>query len=121
MYTIASMVLNNMLEAHKYFRSPRVELAKLITTSNDRFLQILDGFPTPDEINSAGRLIKGNIHQELLAVLQTNKNNVALVAIQGFFALVSQWNASQVLLKAREAPEQWIRFVGADDDELFIG
>ena len=115
------MVLNNMLEAHRYFRSPRVELTKLITTSNDRFLQILDGFPTPDEVNSAGRLIKGNIHQELLAVVQTNKNNVALIAIQGFFALLSQWNASRVLVKAREAPEEWIRFVGADDDELFIG
>jgi hypothetical protein len=67
-YTISSMVLKNVLEAHKYFRSPRVELTKLINTSNDRFLQILDDFPTLDEVNSAGRLIKGNIHQKLLSI-----------------------------------------------------
>jgi hypothetical protein len=43
------------------------------------------------------------------------------MAIQGYFALLVQWNASRILLKAREAPEEWIRFVGAEDDELFIG
>jgi hypothetical protein len=69
----------------------------------------------------SGRISKGHIQQKLLSVLHTNKNNVALVAIQGFFALLSQWNVSRVLLKAREAPEEWIRFVGAEDDELFMG
>jgi hypothetical protein len=110
-----------MLEAHQYFRSPRVEFAKLINSSHQRFLQILNGFPTADDLNGAGRLSKGHIRQELLAVLHTNKNNVTLVAIQGVFALLSQWNVSRVLLRAREAPDEWIRFVGADDDELFIG
>ena len=113
--------MSNALEAHKYFRSPRVEATKLITTSHDRFLQILDGFPTMDDLNGAGRLGKGHIQQKLLAVLHTNKNNVALVAYQGFFAMLSQWNASRILLRAREAPEEWIRFIGADDDELLMG
>ena len=117
------MTLSNMLDAHRYFRSPRADLDKLIDTSHDRFLQILNSFPTLNELklNGAGKLSKSNIQQELSAVLHTNKNNVALVAIQGAFALLSQWNASRVLMTAREAPEKWIRFVGADDEELFIG
>ena len=110
-----------MFEAHKYLRSPKVESARLINTSHLRFLQILNGFPNTDDLNGAVRLSDGHIKQQLLSVLHTNKNNVALVAIQGVFALLSQWNASRVLLRAREAPEEWIRFVGADDDELFIG
>lgn len=116
-------MVGDMHEAHKYFRrNPRVEFKRLINTSHQRFLQILNGFPTLDELNGSGRrLSKGHIQQELLALLHKNKNNVALVAIQGVFAIVSQWNATQVLLRAREAPEEWIRFVGAEDDELFIG
>jgi len=109
-----------MLEAHKYLRSPKVEMTKLIDTSLVRFLQILDGFPSVGELNGA-KHGKKHIQEELLAVLQTKKNNVALVAMQGIYAVLSQWNASRVLFKAREAPEEWIRFVGADDDELFIG
>ena len=110
-----------MFVAHKYFRSPRVELGKLIKTSHTRFIKILDGFPTLDGINSAGRLGEEYIQKELIALLDTSKNNVALVAFQGYFALLLRWNASRILLRAREAPEEWIRFVGADDDELFIG
>jgi len=64
------MILSNAVEAHKYFWSPRVEATKLITTSHDRFLQ------------------------KLLAILHTNKSNVTLMAYQGFFAMLSQWNAS---------------------------
>jgi hypothetical protein len=116
------MMVPDMFEAHKYFHSPRVpEFRKHIDASHKRFLQILDGFPTVDDLNGAGRLSEGYIQQELLALLHKNKNNVALVAMQGYFAVLSQWNASRVLLNAREAPEEWIRFVGADDDELFMG
>jgi hypothetical protein len=110
-----------MFEAHKYFRSPRVDFQRLIDTSHQRFLQILNGFPSVDELHGAGRLSKGHVQQELLALLHNKKNNVALVAIHGVLAVVSQWNASRVLLRAREAPEEWIRFVGLDDDELFLG
>lgn len=115
----ATIILQNMLEAHKYFRSPRVEITKLLKTSHDRFLQILDIFQRVDSLNGAGRLSNGQIQQELQKLLH-NKNNVTLVALQGFFALLSQWNTSRVLLRAREAPDEWIRFVGTDDDELFI-
>jgi len=121
MNTFAGAVILVILEAHKYFRSPRVELIKLISTSHDRFIRILNNFPPVDDLNDCGRLSKEYIRQELLTVVHTNKNNVALVAIQGLFAVLSQWNASRILLRARESPEEWIQFVGADDDELFMG
>ena len=108
--------------AHRYFRqSPRVDMTKLVKTSVERFVKILDAFPTLDGLSSAGRLSEDHIQKELFALLETNKNNVALVAIQGYFALLLKWNASRILMNAREAPEEWIRFVGADDDDLFIG
>ena len=120
-HKFGALILADMLEAHKYFRSPRVEITKLVKTSHDRFLQILDSFQPVDSSNGAGKLGNGQIQRELQTLLHTNKNNVTLVALQGFLALLSQWNTSRVLLRAREAPDEWIRFVGADDDELFIG
>ena len=118
-------MLPRIFEAHKYFRSPRVEMAKLFLTSHKYFLKILDGFPTVDDLNSAGRLSEEHIQRELLALLRksTGKDNlnVALVAFQGYLAMLLKWNASRILTNAREAPEEWIRFVGADDDELFMG
>ena len=93
------------------------------TTSQKRFLKILDGFPTQEDLNSAGRLSEEYIRNDLsaLLVLRTNKNNVAHVVFQAYFAVLLQWNASRILTRARETPEEWIRFVGAEDDELFIG
>jgi hypothetical protein len=120
-HTFVGVVMSDMLEAHKHFRSPRVDLTKLVKTSHDRFLQILDGFQLMDNPNGGGRLSNVQIHQELQKLLHTNKNNVALVAFQGFLAFLSLWNASRVLFQAREAPEEWMRFVGAEDDDLFIG
>ena len=98
-----------------------MEAQKLSDTSIKRFLKILDGFPTVDDLESAGRFSEDYIQKELLSLLDTSKNNVALVVLQGYFAVLLQWNASRVLVNAREAPEEWIQFVSADDDELFIG
>ncbi|PPQ96157.1 hypothetical protein CVT26_004792 [Gymnopilus dilepis] len=119
--TFAQLCLSDTLEAHKHFRSPRVELTKLIETSHSRFLRILDDFQPMDGSSAAGRLSNSQIQRELQSMLQSNKNNVALVVFQGFLALLSQWNSSRVLSRAREAPDEWVRFVGADDDDLFIG
>ena len=94
---------------------------KLIETSHSRFLRILDDFQPMDGSSAAGRLSNSQIQRELQSMLQSNKNNVALVVFQGFLALLSQWNSSRVLSRAREAPDEWVRFVGADDDDLFIG
>ena len=61
-----------------------------------------------------------SIQKELQNLLQSNKNNVALVVLQGLLGMISLWNSSRVLSRAREAPAEWIR-LGADDDEVFIG
>ena len=62
------------------------------------------------------------IRAELKKLLQPNKaNNVALVVFQGFLGTFALWNAQRVLMRAREAPEEWIRFLAADEDEIYIG
>ena len=121
-FIACSVILSDLFEAHNYLRSPkRVEFSKLFDTSQKRFLKILDGFPTLEVLNGAVRLGEDHIRKELSALLRTNKNNVVLVVFQAFFAVPLKWNASRILLRAREGPEEWIRFVGAEDGELFIG
>ena len=121
-FIACSVILSNLFEAHNYLRSPkRVEFSKLFDTSQKRFLKILDGFPTLEDLNGAVRLGEDHIRKELSALLRTNKNNVVHVVFQAFFAVPLKWNASRILLRAREGPEEWIRFVGAEDGELFIG
>ena len=61
------------------------------------------------------------LREELRALLVTNRNNVALVIYQGFFATIARLNSAKVLPRAREAPEEWIRFVVADDAYIYIG
>ena len=82
-FTLVTYMVGHLLEAHKYFRSnPRVELQRLLNTSQQCFLQILNGFPTLDGLNSEGRRLgKGHIQKELLDILHKNKNNVTLMAI----------------------------------------
>lgn len=88
------MTFQCILLAHQYFQSPRVEGARLINTSHKCFLQMLNGSQTLDRSNAAGRLSEIHIQNELLALLHTNRNNVALMAIQGFFAVMLGWNVS---------------------------
>ncbi|KAF8967548.1 hypothetical protein BDZ97DRAFT_1803931 [Flammula alnicola] len=118
-HTFATLSTCDLKEAHQHFRGRPVDHGRFITTSRDRFIRILGEF---QEVNRVpGRLSDAPVRRELQTLLQSNVNNVALVVLQGFFALFAQWNASRVLSRAREAPDEWIRFVGADDDEMYIG
>lgn len=110
------ILISDVGEAHKHFRSPRVEVERLLTTSQDRFLHLLNESKPVDNVRS-----DIPIQRELQNLLQSNKNNVALVVLQGLLGMISLWNSSRILSRAREAPDEWIRFVGADDDEVFIG
>ena len=62
-----------------------------------------------------------SLRNELRALLISNYNNVALVVYQGVFAILSRWNCARVFLRAREAPEEWFRFIVADYDYIYIG
>lgn len=110
------ILIADVAAAHRHFRSPRVEVDRLLTTSQDRFLHLLKEVKPVDNVRS-----DISIQEELQNLLQSNKNNVALVVLQGLLGMISLWNSSRVLSRAREAPAEWIRFVGADDDEVFIG
>ena len=65
--------------------------------------------------------IKDILRNELQELLSSDPNNVALVVYQGFFATISRLNSAKVLPRAREAPEEWIRFITADDDYIYVG
>ncbi|KAF8149157.1 hypothetical protein B0H34DRAFT_197165 [Crassisporium funariophilum] len=115
----ARMNMQDLTEAHQLYRSPRAESSKLFSTSQDRFMRLLREYTMVD--NASGRHSDPSLRTELQGLLLSNRNNVALVVFQGFLAIVSLWNSSRVLMRAREAPEEWIRFVVADDDDVFLG
>ena len=71
--------------------------------------------------NAGGSVTDTLLRDGLLGLLHANANNVALVIFQGFLATVARWNCCRVLSRACEVPEEWIKFVVADDDEIYIG
>ena len=108
------MNLPDLIAAHKHYRSPNAEHDKLFSTSKDRFMQLFRQHSVKSNISNI-------LRKELKALLISNRNNVALVVYQGFFAILARWNYARVLPKVREAPEEWIRFIAADDDYIYIG
>ena len=106
--------LTYLIEVHQHFRSPRAEHLKLFTASGDRFARLF-------RQHSAATNVSDSLREELRALLISNRNNVALVVYQGFFAILARFNSAKVLRRAREAPQEWIRFIVADDDYIYIG
>lgn len=113
--------MKDITTAHQHYRSNKVEIGKLYSTSQDRFLLMLREFQ-PSTASNAFVHSHPTIRSDLKKLLQPNKaNNVALVVFQGFLGTFALWNAQRVLMRAREAPEEWIRFLAADEDEIYIG
>ena len=113
---IIQTIMGGLIKAHQHFRSPRAEHIKLFTSSGDRFAQLFQKYSMATNTISTDTL-----REELRALLISNRNNVALVVYQGFFAILARCNSSKVLLRAREAPQTWIRFMTADDDFIHFG
>ena len=103
-----------LIEGHQHFRSPRAEHIRLLSTSRDRFTRLFRQY-------SAASNTSDTLREKLQALLISNRNNVALVVYQGFLATLARCNSARVLLRAREAPQEWIRFIVADDDYIYIG
>ena len=61
------------------------------------------------------------IQQEIQNLLNPRAENIGLVVAQSAFAFLVISNARAVLGLAKEAPEEWIRIVVADDGDMFIG
>ncbi|KJA28613.1 hypothetical protein HYPSUDRAFT_34056 [Hypholoma sublateritium FD-334 SS-4] len=118
-YVVTNM--KDITTAHQHYRSNKVEIGKLYSTSQDRFLLMLREFQ-PSVASNAFVNSHPAIRAELKKLLQPNKaNNVALVVFQGFLGTFALWNSLRVLTHAREAPEEWIRFLTVDEDGVYIG
>ncbi|KAF8799183.1 hypothetical protein BYT27DRAFT_6873048 [Phlegmacium glaucopus] len=105
----------DLTEAHQHFRSPAADSRKLFQTSQDRFMRLLRKYRKAE--NAGGSLTDTLLRDGLLGLLHSNRNNVSLVVFQGLLATVARWNCCRVLSRAREAPEEWIKFIVADDDD----
>lgn len=115
------MNIHDIFSAHQHYRSSKVEVNRLYSTSQDRFLLMLREFEA-STASTAFMHSHSTIRNELKKLLQPDKaNNVALVVFQGFLGTFALWNSLRVLMRAREAPEEWIRFLAVDEDEIFIG
>ena len=119
-HTFALMNMEDLTEAHQYYRGPAVESWKLFQTSQDRFMRLLRKYKKAE--NAGRNLVDAILRDGLLGLLHYNPNNISLIVYQGFLATVARWNCCRVLSRAREVPEEWIKFVIADDDDdIYMG
>jgi hypothetical protein len=54
-------------------------------------------------------------------LLDRRRDNIALVVMQGALAVQMRWNAERISSRIREVPEEWLKFVVAENDDIFIG
>lgn len=101
------------INAHESFRGRPVDSTTFVTRSFDRFESLL-------KLYSEGH-DRQPIRQELHNLLNPRAENIALVIAQGAIALLVKCNADFVLNRAKEAPEEWMRVVSAEDGDMFIG
>ena len=111
----ALMNMADITEAHQHFRSPAAQFWELFQTSRGRFMRLLRQYKKAEPVDQHVLLQNG-----LLGLLRSNSNNVCLVVFQGFLAILVRWNCCRVLSRAYEAPEEWIKFVIADDDDIYM-
>jgi hypothetical protein len=99
--------------AHEIFRGRPVDRPTFGTRSHDRFEIMFKQY-------SLGR-DREPIRQEIENLLNPRTENIALVIAQSAFAFIAMCNADAVLSLAKEAPEEWMRVVDAEDGDMFIG
>jgi hypothetical protein len=93
----------------------------MLTSSLERFLRMFRVY-RDQESNSVNITdIQAAISSELQSLIQNTENNIALVVYQVFIGLTVCWNAGRVLLRSREVPTNWIRFVCTQDDYIYLG
>lgn len=61
------------------------------------------------------------LQTQLEALLETRHENLPIILALGALALLAKLNAEAVLVRAREAPEEWIHFVSAQNGDMYIG
>jgi hypothetical protein len=113
MIDIATMLLRDAANAHESFRSRPVDFMIFLTRSDERFQSLFKLY--------SERRDHQPIRQELQKLLNPRPENIALVIAQGALALMVKSNAQAVLNLAKEAPEEWMRVLSAEDGDMFIG
>lgn len=109
----AHSLFNDAPDVHEIFRGRPVDRHTFTTRSFDRFETLFKQY-------SLGR-DREPIQQEIQNLLNPRAENIALVIAQSAFAILVISNARAVLSLAKEAPEEWMRIVDAEDGDMFIG
>jgi hypothetical protein len=104
--------MNELHKAHRGLTHRDISLSQLFELSVDFFQSLLHKYIS----NPYTRL-----GDDLESLLASNPADVALVVCQGTLALQHRWNAIQILRAAREAPQEWLDFVFAEDSLILMG
>ena len=113
MIEVAVRLFKDAADAHESFRSRPVDLMTFLTRTDERFQSLFKLY--------SDRRDNQPIRQELQILLNPRPQNIALVIAQGALALMVKSNAQAVLNLAKEAPEEWMRVLSAEDGDMFIG
>lgn len=105
--------MNELHKAHqKLTGDHNITLFQLGELSLDFFKSLLHKYINNSYIRLA---------DDLESLLASDPANVARIVFQGTVAVQQRWNAIQVLRAAREAPQEWLDFVMAEDSLIYIG
>ncbi|KAF5323749.1 hypothetical protein D9619_012878 [Psilocybe cf. subviscida] len=123
--TFANQCLHSLHKAHQHYRNPNVQAGKMFTTSRDRFLRMFRTYCAQESGSASsshgGIDVDAMIESELQSLMQTTTNNIALVVYQAFIGITVYWNAARMVVRSREVPVEWIRFVSSEDDYIYLG
>jgi hypothetical protein len=108
-------LFDDAVKAHASFRGRPVDRKTFVTRSQQRFISLFKLYSEERD-----RQVEP-IRQELRNLLNPRAENIALVIAQVALALLIKYNAQCVLNTAKEAPEEWMRVVSAEDGYMFIG
>ena len=107
------MLIRDAADAHESFRGRPVDHLTFFTRSDEHFQSLFKLY--------SDRRDHQTLRQELQKLLNPRTENIALVIVQGALALAVKSNAQFVLNLAKEAPDEWMRVLSAEDGDMFIG
>ena len=110
---MAQILIKDTVDAHESFRGRKVDAKTFIIRSHERFESLFKLY--------SERRDRQPLREELQKLLNPRAENIGLVIVQAALALTAKANAQAVLNLAKEAPEEWMRVLFAEDGDMFIG
>jgi hypothetical protein len=111
MHKLILGALWSLCKGHEKFRAATVDTAKMIETSDKRFLSLFESYRTQQSTDLQGELRK----------LLHKSENICLVLWQAVLAMITYRNACKALQFGIESPDEWIQFMFAQDSDILIG